>query len=396
MHSIALGIDVSKTGLDVCRAVGGQQPRDWPVTHITYEADDWHNQLARLAGWSAVVAIEPTGWAYLQPPLAVLERRAAMTWLIPNPITGKVRQVHIARGKSDNMDARALALVASWIARGEDPPRGAYPYDSETDEAVTRLRSLINALETVTKDMARTKNRLDALAHAVWPALTRFKSTYARAVDAGAILPAELHMLAANPKLELVPGYAHGSARVALRRMLEHVPADVPVVPYARDRIVEERAQLRALQLRADNIRAYIHEAVQEFDELYPRLMTIPYASTLAVAAVLVATHGRTDGYDINALKTALGVAPHRNRSGATDRRQSTRPGYRPAVKQVHIWTMKLLQKSAPPNEVRDFFQRLKARNHPHAMSAARAKLARLISGVSRSPEGYRYAGQNQ
>lgn len=65
--------------------------------------------------------------------------------------------------------------------------------------------------------------------------------------------------------------------------------------------------------------------------------------------------------------------------------------GYRPARAALHIWTMALLDKGAPPNPIRDYWQKAKADSHRYAYQAARAKLVRLIAGIARSGQPFQY-----
>ena len=90
---------------------------------------------------------------------------------------------------------------------------------------------------------------------------------------------------------------------------------------------------------------------------------------------------------------SAVGAVPRTYESGATDKTRLIKKGYRPAVDAVYLWTMRMTSPNFPPNPVRDYHNR---DDKPRRIFKSRNKLARTLSGVCRSPEGYRYQPQGK
>lgn len=388
-----VGIDIGKSQLDVCPSLDGTPARAWPVYRLDYSIPGWDAELRRLVPAGAVVTVESTGWHYLSPVLQALRSSNCTIWQVPTTTTGKIRTVHVSGGKSDSMDARALAVAANWISWGE-VVRGAYPFSQEDQIAVSDLRAQVNALQRIKKERTRALNRLDQLGHAIWPTLPMRKDTWLRAVQAGAITPDELRDLAALSKSELkdVSGYEHGASHAPLRRLVAELP-DFVIAPAAVAQNIEAiAAHLPDLDAQEAEAEQKIAALLQTptFAARAERWLMVPESSMLAVAAVLVASNARAESYSVNEFKTAVGTAPNRARSGSIDRRGKGKPGYRPAMVALWFWTMRLI-KSETPNPVQDYNAALTARNHRHAFRASIGKLARVLHGVAKSEVPYTY-----
>jgi len=388
----SVGLDLGKSAIDICPFLPGLSPRSLIVHHVEYEPD-WSNYVQKLVPPGAVVALEPTGWHYLTPLLACLTAIGAHVWHIPTTVTGKIRAVHISSGKSDKMDARALALAASWIATG-DPPRGSYAYGDAIQQAAQQLRAEVNAHYRATKAITRLSNQLDQLAFSIWPILSQKSTLYFRAASAGAITPAQLRALSARVDLAQVPGYAHGIARNSLAALVKALP-DIATCPPAVETAIRDTLARRAvLEAEAAEALTHVELLVQEppFGDITDRWLTIPGASLLTCACLHVASNGRVLVYERDEFKTACGASPKRGKSGAGDHRAHGRkPGYRPLMSQTWMWATSLLKDSAPPSSVHDTYTRLVARNHPKPFLASISQLITVCWAVARDPRGYRY-----
>jgi hypothetical protein len=231
------------------------------------------------------------------------------------------------------------------------------------------------------KDNTRTRNRLKQLAHAVNPFYAQRLDAYRQAVAAGRLTPMEI---AGEPFPNV-----HHSTRRAIKALAEQPPVTLP--PALRAALLTTAAELDAAEAHAAATEAALLDAL----DAYPspaagRWMTIPAASPLYVAAILVAV-GDPCAVDIDQFKGALGAYPQLDHSGSTARGRSTKKGYRPAINALHLWTMSLTNaKASPPNAVRDYFAGGE-KNGGKKLTAAKAKLARVLWAVARSEEGYKY-----
>lgn len=388
-----VGIDIGKGALDVCVSQPGRPARDWPVHHIEYIQPDWHLKLQSLIPPDAVVAFEPTGWHYAQPIVTALAGIPARLFQIPTNTTGSIRAVHVAGGKSDAMDARAIALAADWLSDGSHPVRGAYPYSPQIERSISNLRLLVNQHVSLTREQTRTLNKMDALGHSIWPALVIKKTTWLRAVSIGLVTPRQIHGAAADDVwLTRQPGYEHGNARHALRELAKLLPQDLDAPAPTLDAIAELSEHLTDIQAQLPMVKHHITVALAgpPFSFFADRWLTIPSSSEYIVAALLVACRGRPQTYTPDEFKAAVGVHPASSESGSRRKTgRGSKSGYRPAMAALHMQTQRLLRASERPNPVADYFDHRKAEGRKYCLPAARAKLARLYHGIAQSDYGY-------
>ncbi|HRF95942.1 MAG TPA: hypothetical protein PLZ51_12135, partial [Aggregatilineales bacterium] len=98
----------------------------------------------------------------------------------------------------DKLDAQALAVIAEMILSGR-PPNQSRPLNIANDELITILRLLVNEHRRQTKEETRALNRLDQLAHGIFPACAVRKNSFITAVTYGAVTPEEIYELAWLP-----------------------------------------------------------------------------------------------------------------------------------------------------------------------------------------------------
>lgn len=382
---IHLGIDVGKSALTIAVSDPAAPPRSWPVASIDLEDPAWWRNLRAHVTPGAIIVIEPTGTHYMTPIFTALTGLNCQLWLLNTTTTGKIRAVHISSAKSDRTDAQALALAATWIAQGR-PPHGARPYGS--NDITATLRQLVNAHASASKNASRALNRLTQLAHALWPALAQHMPTYLKAIAADAVLPDEVRALAAFEDLKSVPGYEHPATRAALQRLAEKLPPGLPA-PDHRDAIIALHANLSALRTEIAALESAITAEIEkpELAEVTRRWRTIPSTSDLAIAALHVATHGRAQDFTRDEFRAAAGAHPKRRQSGDHVTARKTKAGYRPAMKNLYLWTLRLLRTDRRPNPVAAYFDSVHTNRR---MQAAVGKLARILHAVARDPSGYR------
>lgn len=382
---IHAGIDIGKSALTVALSNASSPPWTWPTTTIDLKDPDWWQELRALIPPGCIIATEPTGTHYLTPITTALTGTNSQIWLLNTTSTGKIRAVHISNAKSDRTDAQALALAARWIAEGRHV-HGARPHGYDP---TARLRQLVNAYESNKKSLNRATNRLQQLAHAIWPALGQKFETYTRAIAAGAVTPDEIRSLAARD-LTNVPGYEHHTTRRALQNLANMLPPGIPA-PDLRNQIVALHGNITSLNAEAEKLTAEITREIEltpDLAEVTRRWRTVPEASDLAIATLHVATHGHVQDFTRDEFRSAVGAHPKRRQSGDRVTTQQTKTGYRPAMKSLHLWTMRLLKESNRPNPIADYFDHTRTKQRA---AAARGKLVKILHAVAHDPEGYRY-----
>lgn len=372
-----LGVDVGKTSLVIAIATEGQAPATWPVHVIEYKHDDLHDRLTQLLSPEAIVVVEPAGINLITPlALVIAARTTARLMLINHDTTGNIRNQLVSHEKSDAMDARALALVASMAASGT-PPRSLRPYNFITEEATTALRLHIDARRRLMKSRTACLNRLEAIAFGIWPALARSRSTWLNCIEVGAVTPAHIKRLAQHR-----PDGMHGSRHHHIKRLATRLPDDIEPHPHtviAAHQIHKELLSIEPeLARNQQAISAMIDE--QPYVELTALWRTVPASNDLTIAALHAATRGRAREYSREAFKSALGTNPQGKSSGKTSSAFQSRCGYSPAAGLIHLWTMALMRKSYQPNPVHAYFAKTSSK---HPLAAARNKLARILWGIA-------------
>jgi len=381
----------------LCTSNATQPPRKWPTVKISYDQPDWYRALLTLVQPGAVVVFEPTGWHYARPVITALAAHDCSLWQVPTNATGHIRDIHISPGKSDRTDAQALALAATWIAAGHHIP-GAYPHHNELEDAVTELRLLINTRARAIRSRTRILNQIDQLGFSLWPALVQKKEIWLRAARVGAITPAQVKALAADPCLMDYEAYQHGNARNALKALAEMLPA-VDGPPATVQNIRDLLTKIDALTDEAHAISQRTTDIVSAdpFQEVTERWRTIPYAvpkqsdppgNLFGLATLHVACRGRAQDFARDEFKKALGAHPKTRQSGDAVRRDRIKAGYRPAMTTLYTWAMVLVKPNAQPNPIRDYFQTTATQ---YRMQATVRKLAHVLWGVARDPAGYHY-----
>lgn len=389
---IHLGIDIGKHALVIARSHPTAPPHQWLTTTIQLKDPDWWRQLRELTPAGCIVTVEPTGTHYLTPLLTALSGKNVQIWQIPTTTTGKIRAVHISAGKSDRTDAQALELAATWIASGRTV-HGAYPLDTDLDEAVSGLRALLNNHHRILKQRTRTLNQLDQLAHSLWPALAQKRDVWLKCAAAGAITPDEIRQLAAAPP----DAFRHHRAHAALLALAEQLPPGLPARPTTRAAAADLVTLLDDLNAQLTDSANRITETVlqEPYATITQRWMTIPYAvprtgipgNLVTIATLHVATRGHVLDFSIDQFKAAVGAHPKTRQSGDRITHERVKRGYRPAMMALRMWTMNLIRPNAIDNPVKRYHQALRT---PYRTQAAVGKLARILWGVARDPDGYR------
>lgn len=384
-----LGIDIGKSTIHVAVSSGASPPKLWEVTELHFDQVDWDLQLRHLAEGCQAVALEPTGWHYSRPVVAVLEAAGFLVLRVAHQATKATREDRISSQKTDPNDARALALKALDWCNGQQT-LGVKQHNPHLEDLNITLRLTLSRHRHFAKRATQALNRLDGLAFSMWPSLAASKNTWLRAVGAGYVTPQELIGLSEMmDDIQHYPeGYSHGNTRNALHRLASTLP-DVAVpsilrsaVLYAYQEHVEADAQRQAVELEL--------EQLVWCDELAPVSevwSSVPGAYTLAIAALHAAGNCEAENFTTASFRAAVGCHPSRQESGQVTETQEAKRGYRLAKKHLHLWTLLLLRDGFRPNPIADYFDRLKEAGRPFAIHSTRGKLARILSHLARSGE---------
>jgi transposase len=390
----ATGVDVGAAALYV--SVDLQKPA---IVDLTDPA--WPVHLAQLVSPGDYVALEPTGWAYSAPVIALLQHAGAHVLTVEHRVTGQVRALKISGIKTDKTDARALSWVAQETRRadlkaaeqpgsGDEHLHGVRPTPPAAQlHPVQALRLQMLAHRRASKEMTRTGNRLRQIAHAIWPSLAQALETYLAACRAGYVTPQDLRALAVEIRLGAAPKALNNPMR---RRT---ITAMVDALPTWRDAeelrpmVLAELDALDSAERRAEGLRALIEDtARQHFPAQVQLLSTIPHATALQAAAIIAATKGAGPQLTRSQFRAAFGAFPIKSQSGLSDRDKASRSGFKPAKAIIYLWTMTLIR-SHTPNPVQAAFAAAEARRAKKPIAVARGVLLNICSSMLRNGEHY-------
>jgi transposase len=388
--ALVAGIDIGASELHVATSTDKAQP----VISLDLTDLTWAEQLSAILAPGALVAVEPTGWHYSAPIIALLQHIGAQVLIVEHRVTGKVRDLRVAGVKNDTTDARALFYAALQAAQ-EQPLHGTHPAQPDLESASAGLRLLILSHKRAVKECTRTTNRLHQVAHSIWPALGQHLSTYLRAINAGFITPADLHHLVGKFSLgdgHYFPlGFEHGTSRNNLKRLADDLPPWLdgermrPVIQSEADNLAinEQRAQVTA---------ELIQKMVTDppFKDITRLWLTIPAAGLLDCAAIHGATHGQAKTLTPAQFRAMVGAHPHTSQSGETTESSASRQGFAPAKAALYLWVLRLIKQA--DNPVAEVYQTRKAAGYRYSMAAARFKLVNILSGIARTGTPYIYA----
>jgi transposase len=370
----AIGIDIGKETLHICIAQASN-PIAWHVHALDLTSKSWYDHILIHIPPHSVVCCEPTGWHYFLPLANHIMARNPLTQIVHvnHQQTTAMRRMYLSKAKTDNIDARALALIAQQIVNS-NPIAGVHPYNHNRAVTAHGLRLLINQYIRNTKTNTRTLNQIDAMAHSIAPIFAQYKDAYINAIAHGAVTPQQIAQLLDKKEI------AH-QTRSSWKRLLIHLPhIDVnPIIEQAIRNIYEQYAFANGLRDQAiSQMHTIIH--TEPFTSITSRWNTVPTIDTLTIASLLVATNGTPHAYTVSQFKSAVGVAPITHSSGKKDStKREPRGGYRPAGVSIHFLAMRLIQQKTP--ELYKYSQ-------SHTFSATKRKLAGVLWGIAHSPEG--------
>ncbi|MBN1285681.1 MAG: transposase [Anaerolineae bacterium] len=389
---LSLGIDIGAAAIDVCAHFPNEATAHY---HLSLTDPDWYQHLADLIAHvppgAAIAALEPTGWHYAAPVIRMLDSMMVTILQVEHRTTKRVRESQVSQAKSDQVDARTLALIAADYTAGRRY-LGVHELHPENQELATRMRALVRTHDRLTSRRTRLTNRLHQYAHSIWPALSNKLATYTRAALLGYVTPAQLCDLL--DYLEIDPSYGgyNPSARNWLKRLVSELP-DPEWLDWRTDEIdyLEDLIQMTARHIReTDQDIIEITAKIEQLLHSPPLLstvtawMSIPSASPLEIAILLAACGCTPELYTVDALKAAWRLNPSNSSSGKTSSGQRTEKGSTAAKTALHRWTMRLHKTEFLPNPVVDYIQRKKANGDAHSYQAGRSKLARILHALAR------------
>ena len=385
-HADAIGLDVGRAGFHISIPTPGMPPATWAVWYFDYQQNpDWYITLTGLCRPGTVIVAEPTGWHYLSPIANVIQRATkARLYLVDHQISGKVRAAHVSSQKTDQTDARALALIAQDI-RERKPVRGVSYHDQELENYVIHLRLLVNSHARTTVEAARLKNRMRQLAHGMFPSLSE-GTMWFTCLKYGKASPSQIRAwLSGERPTDITP-----TNWVRLQKFGALLPEYEITSEIVAATALELYERLATLQESVTRLEAQVEQIVTNypFDVITRRWMTVPYANPMYIAPLHVATHGKADQMETEQFKACLGAFPQVKSSGLTHQSRAHKKGYRPAMNTLFLWTLSLVRSTAPDNPIKSYFAGGEKQGGKK-FTAARSKLARILAAVARSENGY-------
>ncbi len=380
----ALGLDIGVDGFHVCTALSDADAAKWPVWFVSYkDTPRWRDALRAMLGRQTICVAEPTGWNYLSPVARVIALQSpAQLHMIEHTKTGAVRQTLNITQKTDPNDARALAAVA-YDLHGRPRVAGAWLFDWTEHEQLLELRFLVNAHYKASADRTRYNNRLKHLGHSVDPCLN-FGTAWRICMEMGRFTPDEILAI----DLKSIAG--SGLRRAAIRKLQGRLTPNTYVSASLVAAIRETHGNYVHAEKRLEELEtAIVHKVMaSEWRHLFERWMSVPLASPVGCAALIVASKGKADALSFKVFKATVGTYPQIKMSGKVRKSRAAKRGYRPAMKAIHMWAQLLVREDAPDNAVKRYFaggEKAGGRK----FSAAKARLVRVLHGVAKSPTGY-------
>jgi hypothetical protein len=372
--AVAVGIDIGAKSLMLAFADPLTPPRGWLTLKIEYNDPDWWRVLLSQIAPNAVVALEPTGWHYSAPIIALLKERRVV--IANHQLTKWIRSAEVSAAKNDKLDAVALALIALRTYQGS-PPRGLQQPNPDMDEHLTRLRLLVNTYARHTRQSTRATNLLHQLAHAIFPTLNQRFTTWLGLAGRGVVTPAEIVAYTTTADFRAL----HGTARRHIQSLADSLPTDLHVSWAAAENInfIVEEQLIRSTEV--ERVRTDIFQTIiaPPFNVVTELLRTVPMANDIAIAAIHVATNGllitAPQTVTRDRMRALVGLNPITSQSGNLERAKAVKKGYRPALNALYMWTQQLVRDTTEDNPVRRAHDAYEARGKKHPFRAARAKL---------------------
>ncbi|NJL92841.1 MAG: IS110 family transposase [Anaerolineae bacterium] len=286
-------------------------------------APNWWHDLASIIPPGSTVVLEPTGGNYTAPLLANLHGRAV--WHARHTASGAVRHMHIASAKTDQLDARALALIASWTADGR-PPRGVkLVTDTTRSELATTLRLVIYHRQRAVKEATRLLNQLDQVAYAIAPSLAKAKESWLRvALTHRTLTPSEI--------AEALPEI-HAATRRTLQKAIDNAPPSANILRHSQriaiHTLLDALEAMQKTEAEATATLAYlvVQQPITAITEAWQAQLGV---TPTQAAHLHAATHCQADQLNRGAFKSLLGVAPpHPCQRQLTEQRPSSRDAER-------------------------------------------------------------------
>jgi transposase len=337
---VMVGIDVHK---DTHCAVLVDELGKPIGTSLTVRATDaGHRQLLRWAasrgGQDVQFAVEDCRHVSKRLEQALLVAGQTV-WRVPPKLMSKARDAARTRGKSDPIDALAIARAA---LREPNLPRAEHTHSSR------QIKLLVDHREDLVATRTQAQNRLR------W----------------------HLHEL--DPELPLPAGALN---RVSVLDRLADWLGEQPATVVSR--IAGELvADIRALTVR---VTALQKELAERVEQAAPQLLTLPGCGVLTAAKLLAETANPSRFRSEACFAMHAGVAPIPASSGKTDRYRLARGGnrqlnaalYRIAITQIRI-----------AGDGQDYYQRRRAAGNtgPEAIRALKRRLARVVFNLLTSP----------
>jgi len=365
---LAIGVDVGKQAIHVCphparsiqqaMTISNEETARFNVRVIEMTDPAWWTHLLELIPDRTPVTVcaESTGHHLLAPIAALLHayRPYAALWVVPGMDTAAARS-KFSTAKTDEMDARALCILAMETYRGSRP-KNVRPFNAAAGMDIYRLRAAVNAAYRAEKETTRYKNRLHALVHNLCPALGFSLDTYIAIALAGFITPHQIKAVLDGGSMKL-----HYKAEAVLKKAVSCLP-DITPDPFVISGIQEALLAHVAAKRERDAAMKLMIERLAALPEAarVARIWAanLPGANSAEMAAILIACNGDPAALRQRDFVASIGVNAVSASSGKRDKTgRVIRKGYRYARRAAHLWALRLLSPSLAANVVRDYYQ---------------------------------------
>jgi len=352
-----------------------RKPDGWKRTrtiHFSSDAAGFGRLKRYLEGHSTnpgdfLILLEPTGSYGLTVLLYLLGKGYQVLQIENRAVKDYREKVFGSETKTDDTDARLMARMA-FLHELVGEEFSIQPV-LVVDPDAAALRSMVNDLAKLQKEITRRRNQLQQIAAATFPELKTFFKGSTAAPAARALL---LHFgtpneLAAAPVetiaevLRAAHAYSHAMRAAELRSSAQQ-SAGAPMLSHHQWRQAWLINQLNALENARRELVDQVALAVASHPYA-PIIESLPVKSPIWTATLIGAIG------DINRFRTAsefkayLGWYPQLTRSGTSvDETGLAKNGVRPARNVLGQMTVILLSSTIRPTEFRDVYGRLTAR----------------------------------
>jgi transposase len=343
-----------------------------------------------------LILLEPTGSYGLTVLLYLLGKGYRVLQIENRAVKDYREKVFGSETKTDDTDARLMARMA-FLHELVGEEFSIQPVLVVNPDAAA-LRSMVNDLAKLQKEITRRRNQLQQIAAATFPELKTFFKGSTAAPAARTLLEqfATPRELAAAPVeriaevLRSAHAYSHALRAAELRNSAQQ-SAGAPMLPHHQWRQVWLINQLSVLENARRELVDQVALAVATHPYA-PIIESLPVKSSVWTATLVGAIGDVGRFRTASEFKAYLGWYPQVLRSGTSvDETRLAKNGVRPARNVLGQMTVILLSSTIRPNAFREVYRRLTGRGMrpANALGHVAGKLSVVLYGMLRDMAPY-------